>query len=117
MVIFLPMLLSFGSAFVLMPKNATGRVAGDLTLLTRYAYRWDMPEESMHPGPRLITPRSLLYMLTSLLSDVALIPLTIERLPMLWREYLGVIFKAGVGDDMDAMPIGVLPVPSFGVPY
>ena len=43
---FLPMLLSFGSAFVLMPKNATGRVAGDLTLLKRYAYRWDMPEES-----------------------------------------------------------------------
>ena len=44
---FLPMLLSFGSAFVLMPKNATGRVAGDLTLLKRYAYRWDMPEESI----------------------------------------------------------------------
>ena len=43
---FLLMLLSFGSAFVLMPKNATGRVAGDLTLLKRYAYRWDMPEES-----------------------------------------------------------------------
>ena len=39
------MLLSSGSAFVLMPKNATGRVAGDLTLLSRYAYRWDMPEE------------------------------------------------------------------------
>ena len=38
------MLLSFGSAFVLMPKNATGRVAGDLTLLNRHAYRWDMPE-------------------------------------------------------------------------
>ena len=39
-------LLSPGSAFVLMPKNATGRVAGDLTLLKRYAYRWDMPEVS-----------------------------------------------------------------------
>ena len=39
-------LLSSGSSFVLMPKNATGRVAGDLTLLKRYAYRWDMPEES-----------------------------------------------------------------------
>ena len=49
---FLPMLLSFGSAFVLMPKNATGRVAGDLTLLKRYAYRWDMPEESTTLRPR-----------------------------------------------------------------
>ena len=41
------MMLSPGSAFVLMPKNATGRVAGDLTLLNRHAYRWDMPEA--HP--------------------------------------------------------------------
>ena len=40
------MILSPGSAFVLMPKNATARVAGDLTQLSRYAYRWDMPEES-----------------------------------------------------------------------
>ena len=38
------MMLSPGSSFVLMPKNATGRVAGDLTLLNRHAYRWDMPE-------------------------------------------------------------------------
>ena len=38
------MLISPGSAFVLMPKNATGRVACDLTLLNRHAYRWDMPE-------------------------------------------------------------------------
>eukprot|EP00964_Phaeocystis_antarctica_P023878 scaffold13360_cov54-Phaeocystis_antarctica.AAC.1 len=29
-----------------MPKNATGRVAGDLTQLSRYAYRWDMPEDT-----------------------------------------------------------------------
>ena len=33
------MMLSSGSSFVLMPKNATGRVAGDLTLLNRHAYR------------------------------------------------------------------------------
>ena len=38
------MMLSPGSAFVLMPKNATGRVAGDLTQLSGHAYRWDMPE-------------------------------------------------------------------------
>ena len=40
------MLISPGSAFVLMPKNATGRVAGDLNLLSRYVYRWDTPEGS-----------------------------------------------------------------------
>ena len=38
------MMLGSGSTFVLMPKNATGRVAGDLTLLNHHAYRWDMPE-------------------------------------------------------------------------
>ena len=59
-------LLSPGSAFVLMPKNATGRVAGDLTLLKRYAYRWDMPEEStltlapaLNPRPRPVEPSTL----------------------------------------------------------
>ena len=62
------LLLSSGSAFVLMPKNATGRVAGDLTLLYRYAYRWDMPEvpppspsavtpSHLHPHPRYTLPR------------------------------------------------------------
>ena len=25
-------------------QNATGRVTGNLTLLNRHAYRWDMPE-------------------------------------------------------------------------
>ena len=46
------MILSPGSSFVLTPKNVTGRVAGDLTLLSRHAYRWDMPEArstTMHP--------------------------------------------------------------------
>jgi hypothetical protein len=52
------LLLSSGSAFVLMPKNATGRVAGDLTLLYRYAYRWDMPEVPP-PSPSAVTPSHL----------------------------------------------------------
>ena len=34
------------STFVLMPANATGRAAGDLTLLNRYVYRWSMPVDS-----------------------------------------------------------------------
>jgi hypothetical protein len=33
-------------AFVLMPANATGRAAGDLTLLNRYVYRWSMPVDT-----------------------------------------------------------------------
>ena len=57
------MLISPGSAFVLMPKNATGRVAGDLTQLSRYAYRWDMPEVStltltLAPAPPLALAQS-----------------------------------------------------------
>ena len=57
------LLLSSGSAFVLMPKNATGRVAGDLTLLYRYAYRWDMPEVPP-PSPSAVTPSHLHITLT-----------------------------------------------------
>ena len=48
------MMLSPGSSFVLMPKNATGRVAGDLTQLSGHAYRWDMPEAR----PPLTSPSS-----------------------------------------------------------
>jgi hypothetical protein len=41
------LLLGAGAhGFVLMPANATGRTAGDLTKLTRFAYRWTMPEDT-----------------------------------------------------------------------
>ena len=56
---FLFMLLSVSEAFLLMPKNSTGRVAGDLTMLKRYVYRWDMPEDSESNEDRAATPPSI----------------------------------------------------------
>ena len=37
-------------AFVLMPANVTGRVNGDLSRLTNFAFRWDTPEQSSLNG-------------------------------------------------------------------